>query len=136
MKNNIYIPPKPPQGGDDPPKPERRRGDYKARADVLPDRFDKFWKFYRTNCPPDANPGNRQKAIRAWDKLAPSDDLATNMARALAKQVRSAAWQNGIGVPHASTWIKNHGWEDDWGRPAEDPRPNDSPGEEAAEWVL
>ena len=134
-KNNIYIPPKPPQGGDDPPKDKKRRGDYKASADVLPDRFEKFWKFYRTHCPPDANPGNRQKAIRAWDKLAPSDDLATEMARALAKQVRSAAWQKGIGVAHASTWINNHGWEDDWGRPAEAPEHCDDLGEEAAEWV-
>ena len=133
-KDNI-IPPKPPQGGDDPPKDKRRRGDYKASADVLPDRFEKFWKFYRTHCPPDANPGNRQKAIRAWDKLAPSDDLATDMARALAKQVRSAAWKKGVGVPHASTWINNHGWEDDWGRPAEAPEHYDDPVEEAAEWV-
>lgn len=133
-KDNI-IPPKAPQGGDDPSKPKKRRGDYKARADVLPERFEKFWTFYRTNCPLDANPGNRQKAIRAWDKLAPSDDLATDMARALAKQVRSAAWKKGVGVPHASTWINNHGWEDDWGSAGEETQIPDSPGEEAAEWV-
>ena len=133
--NNIYYPPKPPQGGDDPPKPKKRRSDYKEQADTLPERFDKFWEFYRCHCPPDVNPGNRQKAIRAWDKLAPSDELATDMARALAKQVRSTAWQKGIGVTHASTWLNNHGWEDDWGGSAENTQEDSTPREEAAEWV-
>ena len=65
--------------------------------------------------PPGRNIGNRQKAIRAWDKLAPTDELADEMAAALAQQVKTQAWQSGIGVPHASTWLNNRGWEDDWG---------------------
>lgn len=135
MKNNNISPPKPPQGGEGPEKLKRRRSDYKPHADVLPERFDRFWEFYRLHCPPDSNPGNRQKAIRAWDKLAPSDELTTTMAKALSKQVHSAAWTKGVGVPHASTWINNHGWEDDWGTPAPDTQADGSAGEEAAEWV-
>ena len=135
--SSIDIPPNPPKGGDPPKKSKSRNRDYKSSADTLPERFEKFWLFYRTHVPPDSNAGNRQKAIRAWDKLAPSAELVTTMAVALAKQVKSQSWVSGVGVPHASTWLNNHGWEDDWGpaagaaqRPAELP---DS--EEVAEWV-
>lgn len=135
MNNNIYTPLKPPQGGDPPEKQSRRSREYKASPDTLPERFKGFWQFYRTHVPDGSNAGNRQKAIRAWDKLAPDEDLANTMAKALATQVRSSTWQSGIGVPHASTWLNNHGWEDDWGgqAPAADETPD---GEEAAEWVL
>lgn len=135
--NNIDIPPKPPEGGDPPQKPSRRKQEYKAQAENLPERFERFWTFYRTHVPPGSNAGNRQKALRAWDKLSPSDDLATAMAVALAKQVRSQSWISGVGVPHASTWLNNHGWEDDWGPAPGDvsPRAETLSNEEAAEWV-
>lgn len=117
---NIYTPYKPPKGGDDnPASPKKRRGDYKTQAETLPERFEGFWTFYRKACPPSVNPGNRQKAIRAWDKLAPDEELVTQMARALARQTKSEQWTKGIGIPHASTWLNNHGWEDDWGEAAQ-----------------
>lgn len=115
-KNNIYNPPKPPQGGVcDEKKPKRRRGEYKQQADTLPERFEGFWKFYRGICPGTVNPGNRQDAIRAWDKLAPDSALVEKMGAALLRQSKSADWQRGMGVPHASTWLNKHMWEDDWG---------------------
>lgn len=133
MSNNNISPQKPPQGGDPPPKPPRRSRDYKAVPDVLPERFAGFWEFYRTHVPEGSNAGNRQKAIRAWDKLAPDDALATTMAKALASQVKSANWKSGIGVPHASTWLNNHGWEDDWGSKTAEPG---APAEnEVTEWA-
>lgn len=135
MMNNNISPLKPPQGGDPPPKPPRRSRDYKASPDVLPERFSGFWEFYRTHIPKGSNAGNRQKAIRAWDKLSPDDALATTMAKALASQVQTANWKSGIGVPHASTWLNNHGWEDDWGARASESdalTPDDA---EAAEWA-
>lgn len=135
---NIIIPPiSPPEGGDPLKGRKNKSRDYKSAADVLPERFEKFWTFYRTHVPPECNAGNRQKALRAWDKLAPSAELVTKMAAALAKQVKSQSWSTGVGVPHASTWLNNHGWEDDWGpaagssQRAADPTGN----EEAAEWV-
>lgn len=143
VENNTCInnPPKsPPEGHNLSGKQRQHRSQYKAQADVLPDRFDKFWEFYRTHIPPDCNAGNRQKAIRAWDKLAPSDNLVTTMATALAAQVKSQTWLSGIGVPHASTWLNNHGWEDDWGPAASRSDPSKvidvQEDEEAAEWVL
>lgn len=120
--NNIYIPPKPPQGGtceNVEPKPKRRRGEYKAQAEVLPERFEGFWKFYRGVCPGTVNPGNRQDAIKAWDRLGPDEALVDIMGKALVKQSRSDAWGRGLGVPHASTWLNKHMWEDDWGGGAE-----------------
>ena len=136
--SNINNPPiSPPEGGDPPKGRKSKSRDYKSSADVLPERFEKFWTYHRTHIPPECNAGNRQKAIRAWDKLSPSDALVTKMAEALAKQVKSQSWSSGVGVPHASTWLNNHGWEDDWG-PAAGPlqRTADLPGnEEVAEWV-
>ena len=107
--SNIYIPPKPPKGGECEKKTGRG---YREKANCLPDRFEKFWAFYRAHVPPTATAGNKQKALKAWDKLAPSDDLASTMAKALAAQVKSKQWADGIGIPHASTWINNHCWED------------------------
>lgn len=134
--SNIIPPISPPEGGDA-PKKKSRSSQYKAAPDILPQRFEKFWNFYRTYVPSDCSAGNRQKAIRAWDKLAPSDELVTTMATSLAAQVKSQTWLSGIGVPHASTWINNHGWEDDWGpAPTQKLQSNgyvDS--EEAVEWA-
>ena len=131
--NTSNIPPNPPEGdGSHPKKPSRGR-QTKSQADTLPERFEKFWQFYRSSIPQDRSAGSRQKAIRAWDKLAPTDDQATLMAKALFAQVRSQAWLSGIGVPHASTWLNNRGWEDDWGTPPEQPGQNDSGRNE--EWL-
>lgn len=119
MNNNIYIPPKPPQGGEGEGQPKKkRRGEYQEQAAHEPERFEGFWKFYRRVTPKTVNTGSRQKAIRAWDKLAPDNGLITTMGRALEKQSKSEDWQRGVGVPHASTWLNQHGWEDDWGVPA------------------
>lgn len=132
MNNNI-SPLKPPQGSDPPQKTPRRSREYKAVPDVLPERFAGFWNFYRTHVPEGSNAGNRQKAIKAWDKLAPDDALVTTIAKALSTQVRTQNWQSGIGVPHASTWLNNHGWEDDWGGQA--PDQSTDPGDEEAKTV-
>lgn len=136
LESSNIIPPKSPQGEGGSGK-KRRSKDYKPQADTLPERFEKFWAYYRAHVPPDRNAGNRQQAIRAWDKLAPNDALATKMAVSLAQQVKSRAWASGVGVPHASTWLNNHGWEDDWGASAnEEPgAPDMQNNEEAAEWV-
>lgn len=118
LNKDLYIPPKPPTGGGSPKSSRGRGREYKAQAETLSERFERFWQFYRDHVPTGVNAGNRQKAIRAWDKLAPDDALATKMAKALAKQVETQVWKSGVGVPHASTWLNNHGWEDDWGAAA------------------
>ena len=128
--NNPPI--SPPEGGSPPAgKPKRRKRDSKETADVLPERFEKFWTFYRDNVPTGVSAGNRQKAIRAWDNLAPDPALVNILAAALCKQVKSQVWKSGVGVPHASTWLNNRGWEDDWG--AADPPA--VPAKKDGEWL-
>lgn len=135
-ESSILPPLSPPVGGGS-PKSSKRGRDYKAQAATLPERFEGFWLFYRSHIPDGSNAGNRQKALRAWDKLSPSSDLATEMAKSLARQVKSKNWLSGVGVPHASTWLNNHGWEDDWGpAPGDTPPQHETHGEGAAEWVI
>ena len=102
-EENIKIievsPPKAPQGG-------RRRRETKEAPDHEPERFSKFWEFYPRH-------ESKQAAIRAWDKLRPSGDLIDKMAKALKVQIKSKAWQEGIGIPYASTWLNNRRWEDE-----------------------
>ena len=119
---DISTPQSPPEGDPHPKKKNSRKRDSKAQADALPQRFEKFWDYYRTHVPEGVSAGNRQKAIRAWDKLAPDDALVDNLATALAAQTKTQVWKSGVGVPHASTWLNNRGWEDDWGAAADPPR--------------
>lgn len=108
------IPPKAPQVG-------RRTGrEPKKEPDWKPERFKRFWDFYSHK----ARGESRQAAIRAWDKLRPDEALIDEMAAALSRQVESKAWQEGIGIPYASTWLNNRRWED----PTPADRPPDSGG--------
>lgn len=95
------LPPKAPQGG-------RKRRDLKKQPDHKPERFAKLWEYY-----PRAGRKNKQTAIRAWDKLKPSDELIDTMARALRQQKRSELWSKGIGIPYVSAWLNGARWEDE-----------------------
>lgn len=124
MNNTPYSPPTPPEGGGDgrsvtgrmtshtgdkptvkPPKASKRRREAKAAPDWKPERFAGFWDYYPRG-------ESKQAAIRAWDELQPSDELIDEMARALARQMETEDWQNGIGVPYAATWLRNRRWTD------------------------
>ncbi len=91
-----------------PPQGARRARRTKETADWKPERFEAFWTFYRTRCRGE----NRQGAIRAWDKLRPSEELIETMAQALVRQLESDEWRRGIGIPYASTWLGGRRWED------------------------
>lgn len=116
IKNKIKIntPYSPPAGdapADDPkpedkPKPQTKRTRKKASVPTYaPDRFEQFWRAYPGG-------GSRLKAVAAWDALAPSDELIDKMALALRRQMRSRMWQEGVGIPHASTWLNQQRWTD------------------------
>ena len=96
-----------------PPKGGRRRGmEHKDAPDWKPEDFEKLWRWYPTGETPRPAPrGNRQRAIRAWDKLHPDDALITTIAEALARQAASEQWREGVGIPHLSTYLNNYGWE-------------------------
>lgn len=88
-----------------------------------PERFSAFWDYYRANVRPDA----RIRAVKAWDKLRPSDELIARIGRALQRQVSSKMWQDGIGLPYASTYLNGRRWEDVEEGTLPDPRARTGP---------
>lgn len=90
----------------DKPKAKPRKARRKASVPIhKPERFEQFWDYYPGG-------GSRLRAVAAWDALAPSDELINEMARALMRQKESPQWREGIGIPHASTWLNNARWTD------------------------
>ena len=100
QENNIHTP-KAPQGG-------RRRRKPKQEPEWKPERFAKFWDFYREN----VRPEDRLAAVRAWDKLKPDDALIERIGKALMVQIESPSWKEGYGKPYASTYLNNERWTD------------------------
>lgn len=72
-----------------------------------PDCFEDFW-----NAWPSGYKKARRSAVRAWDKLKPSEKLMHQMADALRQQRKSDRWKRGF-VPYPATWLNGRRWEDD-----------------------
>lgn len=100
------------------PKPRKPRRAKRSVPTHAPERFEQFWQAYPGG-------GSRLKAVAAWDALAPDGGLMDEMARALKRQMASRLWREGVGIPHASTWLSQRRWTD---KLPEAPRPPDSPG--------
>ena len=127
---------------DQPPKaPQGAGADYvpKKTTDWKPERFDAFWKFYPLHT-------NKQRAISAWDRLKPSDELLAVIGRALKRQKAEKAARGEEWKLHAATYLNNARWTDEVSDPAnggrgkplpygqgDQPRPEGA--EEAIEWV-
>ena len=41
------------------------------------------------------------------------DELIKGDVAVMKEQVKSKSWQEGIGIPYASTWLNNRRWEDE-----------------------
>ena len=105
-KSKERIPPyNPPKGG------RARRSDHKDKPDWEPEAFEKLWAWYPGDPERHAKRGNRQRAIRAWDKLHPAPELIDTIAEALSRQAASDEWAEGVGIPHLSTYLNGYGWE-------------------------
>lgn len=65
--------------------------------------FESFWSEY-------PNKTAKQAAIKAWQKLKPSDSLFNLMMAALKKQ--KPYFKTGF-IPHPATWLNGRRWEDD-----------------------
>ena len=108
--NTPYSPPE----GDGPAhtneKPTRRKKGPKIAPEWKPERFARFWEYYPRG-------ENKQRAMQAWDRLKPSDELIDQMAQALRRQMQSESWRAGVGIPYASTWLNNRRWEDEIKKP-------------------
>lgn len=101
----------------DPPKAPKGAGAGagfvpKEAPDWKPERFAAFWKYYPLH-------KSKQAAIRAWDKLKPSDELLAVIGRALKSQIREEkAMAKHRGQPfewkmYASTYLNNARWTDE-----------------------
>lgn len=93
-----------------PPTPQGGRRAKHAHRDApewKPERFAGFWEFY-----PSKGKRNKQGAIRAWDKLKPSDALINEIGRALVKLKASEEWCRGVGIPYAATFLNQERWHD------------------------
>ena len=88
-----------------PPRGRARKKGPREAPDWEPERFAGFWDYYPRK-------ENKQKAMDAWDRLKPSKELIDRIASALVVLKRSRDWQEGVGIPHASTWLNNARWED------------------------
>lgn len=69
--------------------------------------FDQFWSAYPRKVAKDA-------ALKAWNKLSPSDDLAQQIMSGLEAAITTDQWKKDEGrfIPHASTWLNGRRWED------------------------
>lgn len=98
-----------------PPKaPQGAGADYvpKKAPDWKPERWEKFWDFYPLH-------KSKQAAIKAWDKLKPSDELLAVIGHALVRQIaEKQAECTKRRVPfewkiHASTYLNGARWTDE-----------------------
>lgn len=89
---------------------EKEKGQEKEK--ILPPTplrgFDEFWTAY---------PRKQSKAAarKAFERLHPDSELLGVMLSAVKRQRESPQWQRDGGqyIPHASTWINGHRWEDE-----------------------
>jgi phage replication O-like protein O len=76
-------------------------------ADVLTDRFDRFYAVY---------PKKRSKAqaLKAWRSIKPSEQLLATMIASVERAKTSVEWsrESGRFIPYPASWLNAHGWED------------------------
>lgn len=99
----------------DPPKaPQGAGADYvpKKSPDWKPERWEKFWAFYPLH-------KSKQAAIKAWDRLKPSDELLAVIGHALVRQIaekQAECKRNRVPFEwkiHASTYLNGARWTDE-----------------------
>ena len=80
----------------------------KKNKEIINDLFAQFWAAYPRH-------EAKQTALRAFEKLNPDEELLEKMILAVEKQKGSAQWKENGGqfIPHPSTWLNQHRWEDE-----------------------
>lgn len=88
--------------------PQGAAADYvpKKAPDWKPERFARFWEYYPLH-------KSKQAAIRAWDKLKPSDDLLKVIGIALRRQKAACLMAGDEWKLHASTYLNQARWTDE-----------------------
>ena len=114
VKNVTHIKKRNDKSTDPPKAPQGAGAGFvpKEAPDWKPERFAAFWKYYPLH-------KSKQAAIKAWDKLKPSDELLAVIGVALRRQIAEEAaravkekrdfeWKL-----HASTYLNNARWTDE-----------------------
>jgi uncharacterized protein YdaU (DUF1376 family) len=72
-----------------------------------PSRFEEFWAIYPRKV-------SRAAAKKAFDKLAPNDELLVVMLKAVGTQAKSEQWaKDPQFIPYPATWLNGKRWEDE-----------------------
>ena len=69
--------------------------------------FDAFWASYPRKVA-------KQDAVKAWNKLKPSEELVQTILAAVQDQDKSRQWQRDDGqyIPYPATWLNGKRWQD------------------------
>jgi len=80
-----------------------------AAKGVMAKYFDQFWQAY----PKKRNKGQAEKA---FEKVAPDEQLMAVILAAIERAKTSAQWlkENGQFIPYPATWLNAKSWEDDY----------------------
>jgi len=91
----------------------------KTTGDAL---FDRFWAAYPKHV-------GKDKALKAFAKINPTEELFENILENLERQKKYYAWgrQNWKYIPHAATWLNQKRWEDEMADGEADVSEDDSP---------
>lgn len=79
-----------------------------SAGEGAPSKFDEFWRAYPRKV---AKPA----ALKAFNKISPSDALFAEMLAALEWQRLQDQWlkDGGAFIPHPSTWLNGERWRDE-----------------------
>ncbi len=84
--------------------------------------FDRFWAAYPKHV-------GKDKALKAFVKINPTEELLADMLENLERQKKYYAWgrQNWKYIPHAATWLNQKRWKDEVADGKTDVPENSSP---------
>jgi hypothetical protein len=87
---------------------EEKRREEKEIEEKRSLRFAEFWDAYPRKV-------SKEAALKAFNKVDPTDDLLQTILRALASAKQSNEWtkDGGAFIPHAATWLNGKRWEDE-----------------------
>ena len=115
--------------------PQGAGADYvpKKAPDWKPERFARFWDYYPLH-------KSKQAAIRAWDRLKPSDELLKVIGIALRRQKAACLMAGDEWKLHASTYLNQARWTDESdldgrGKPLSYGQAGRADREEALPWI-
>ena len=87
---------------------KKKRERFPKMSFATKEQFEDFWFVYPRKVAKSA-------ALRAFCKIEMTPDLLTKIFTAIDKQKKSEQWtkDNGVFIPHASTWLNGKRWEDE-----------------------